>query len=302
MTKTSIMNVQGVDIALTTINEEDYICITDMIKAKDSARPDMVIQNWMRNKDTVEFLGLWEMLNNPNFKPFEFEGFRNQAGLNRFSLTPKMWVEKTGAIGIKSRAGRYGGTFAHKDIAMEFAAWISPVFKLYLIKEFQRFKEEELKSIKSAEWLYHRFSAKANYTIQTDAVQKYIIPNSTLPKEKHRFIYASEAELINYGTLGYTAKEWNESNPELAKKGNLREYLSVEELIVLDNMQSFNSYLISQGIDKEERLARVQEEAKRQFASLSQSRTIHNAKEELKVPKKDFDALLISMSAKKEDN
>ena len=274
-----------------------------MVNARtgDSRAAD-IIKNWIRNRSTIEYLGTWEMVYNPNFKVVEFDHFKKEAGLPTFTLSVSNWVEKTGAIGIFSKKGKYGGTYAHKDIAFEFCSAISPVFKLYLIKEFQRLKEDEVKQLKSAEWLYHRFSAKANYSIQTDAVQKYIIPNSTLPKEKYGIIYASEAELINYGTLGYTAKEWSENNPELAKKGNLREYLSVEELVVLDNMQGFNSYLISQGIDKEERLIRVQEEAKRQFASLSHSKTIHNAKEELKVPKQEFDSLLLSMSIKKEDN
>ncbi len=303
MVKTAILNVQGVDISVTKFNEEDYICITDMVNARtgDSRAAD-IIKNWIRNRSTIEYLGTWEMVYNPNFKVVEFDHFKKEAGLPTFTLSVSNWVEKTGAIGIFSKKGKYGGTYAHKDIAFEFCSAISPVFKLYLIKEFQRLKEDEVKQLKSAEWLYHRFSAKANYSIQTDAVQKYIIPNSTLPKEKYGIIYASEAELINYGTLGYTAKEWSENNPELAKKGNLREYLSVEELVVLDNMQGFNSYLISQGIDKEERLIRVQEEAKRQFASLSHSKTIHNAKEELKVPKQEFDSLLLSMSIKKEDN
>ena len=303
MVKTAILNVQGVDISVTKFNEEDYICITDMVNARtgDSRAAD-IIKNWIRNRSTIEYLGTWEMVYNPNFKVVEFDHFKKEAGLPTFTLSVSNWVEKTGAIGIFSKKGKYGGTYAHKDIAFEFCSAISPVFKLYLIKEFQRLKEDEVKQLNSAEWLYHRFSAKANYSIQTDAVQKYIIPNSTLPKEKYGIIYASEAELINYGTLGYTAKEWSENNPELAKKGNLREYLSVEELVVLDNMQGFNSYLISQGIDKEERLIRVQEEAKRQFASLSHSKTIHNAKEELKVPKQEFDSLLLSMSIKKEDN
>ena len=303
MVKTAILNVQGVDISVTKFNEEDYICITDMVNARtgDSRAAD-IIKNWIRNRSTIEYLGTWEMVYNPNFKVVEFDHFKKEAGLPTFTLSVSNWVEKTGAIGIFSKKGKYGGTYAHKDIAFEFFSAISPVFKLYLIKEFQLLKEDEVKQLKSAEWLYHRFSAKANYSIQTDAVQKYIIPNSTLPKEKYGIIYASEAELINYGTLGYTAKEWSENNPELAKKGNLREYLSVEELVVLDNMQGFNSYLISQGIDKEERLIRVQEEAKRQFASLSHSKTIHNAKEELKVPKQEFDSLLLSMSIKKEDN
>lgn len=302
MVKTAILSVQGIDVSVTKVNEEDYICITDMVNARtgDSRAAD-IIKNWIRNRSTIEYLGTWEMVYNPNFKVVEFDHFKKEAGLPTFTLSVSNWVEKTGAIGIFSKKGKYGGTYAHKDIAFEFCSAISPVFKLYLIKEFQRLKEEEVKQLKSAEWLYHRFSAKANYTIQTDAVQKYIIPNSALPKEKHGIVYASEAELINYGTLGYTAKEWSESNPDLAKKGNLREYLSVEELVVLDNMQSFNSYLISKGLDKEERLARVREEAKRQFASLSQSKTIHNAKEDLDMPHKELNSLLISTDGKKGD-
>lgn len=238
-----------------------------------------LIENWLRNKNTVEFLGVWERLNNPNFNSVEFDGIMMQVGLNRFKLSAKKWVNKTNAIGIIAKTGKYGGTYAHTDIAYHFGMWLSPEFNLLVIKEFQRLKEEEQKQIKSAEWLYHRFSAKANYSIQTDAVKQYIIPHTNLPKEKHGILYASEAELINVATLGYTSKQWAEVNPQLILSGkNLRDCLSLEELIVLDNMQGFNSFLMSQGIVQKQRLIILQQEAKRQLGSLSQSKTIKNAK------------------------
>lgn len=269
MVKNSIISVQGVEISITKNNKEDYICITDMVGAKNgNSRAADVIKNQIRNRSTIEFLGTWEKVYNPDFKVEEFDHFKKEAGLPTFTLSVSSWVEKTNAIGIISKKGKYGGTYAHKDIAFEFGTAISPVFKLYLIKEFQR--------------LYHRFTIKANYAIQTDAVKKYIIPNTPVPKQKHGIIYANEAELINYGTLGYTSKEWIESNPELSKKGNLREHLDIEELIVLDNIQAFNSYLISQGFTPEERLLKIQEEAKRQFAALKVNRTISNAKIKIK--------------------
>lgn len=295
MVKNKLIQVQGNQISITSYNEKDYICLTDMAKAFEEG--SSLIENWLRNKNTVEFLGVWERLNNPNFNSVEFDGIMMQVGLNRFKLSAKKWAETTNAIGIVAKTGKYGGTYAHTDIAYHFGMWLSPEFNLLVIKEFQRFKEEESKSLKSAEWLHHRFTAKANYTIQTDAVQKFIIPNTTLPKEKHGIIYASEAELINFGTLGYTAKEWSDANPELAKKSNLRDYLEIEELVVLDSMQTFNSYLISQGEPKEERLKKIQVEAQRQLESLKSSRTISNAKlAELKVNRGEFDNLLLSMS------
>ncbi len=278
MAKNIISNitVQGKTISISTINEQDYICLTDMIKQSDA---DDSIRNWMRNKNTIEFLGVWESINNPNFKGVEFDTFMNEAGLNRFNMTPRKWVEGTNAIGIVSKSGKHGGTFAHKDIAFEFAAWISPIFKLYLIKEFQRLKEDELKQIKSSEWLYQRFVTKANYILQTDAVKKYLVPNSTLPEKKLGILYASEAELVNYGTLGYTAKEWSSQHPKLAESGNLREYLAVEELIVLDNMQNLNSVMISQGLSQQERLEEIQQESAKQLRTLLKSKTIAKAKE-----------------------
>ncbi len=287
MERNSVIVVQGIKVSVTKFNNEDYICITDMVAAKEGeGRAADIIKNWIRNRGTIEFLGTWEIVYNPSFKVVEFDHFKREAGLPTFTLSVSSWVEKTNAIGIFSKKGKYGGTYAHKDIAFEFGTAISPIFKLYLIREFQRLKEEEAKSIQSAEWLHYRFLAKANYSIQTDAVQKFIIPKSTLPKEKHGILYASEAELINYGTLGYTAKEWTDANPELAKKGNLRDYLDIEELVVLDNMQAFNSYLISNGDSQKERLQKIQIEANRQLESLRNSRVITIAKEINEHPKK----------------
>lgn len=281
------LNVLQNEISIISVDGQDYISLTDMANARtDDARAADVIKNWIRNRYTIELLGTWEIIHNPDFKVVEFDHFKREAGLPTFTLSVSSWVEKTNAIGIFSKKGKYGGTYAHKDIAFEFGTAISPIFKLYLIREFQRLKEEEAKSIQSAEWLHYRFLAKANYSIQTDAVQKFIIPKSTLPKEMHGIIYASEAELINYGTLGYTAKEWTDANPELAKKGNLRDYLDIEELVVLDNMQAFNSYLISNGDSQKERLQKIQIEANRQLESLRNSRVITIAKEINEHPKK----------------
>lgn len=250
-----------------------------------------LIENWLRNKNTVEFLGVWERLNNPLFNSVEFDGIMMQVGLNRFKLSAKKWVEKTEAIGIIAKTGKYGGTYAHTDIAYHFGMWLSPEFNLLVIKEFKRLKEEEQKQIKSAEWLYHRFTAKANYTIQTDAIQKYLVPLSSLPKDKLGLIYANEAELINYATLGYTSKQWSEEHPDLMLSGcNHRDYLPLEKLIVLDNMQSYNSNLISQNIPKEKRFELIQQEAQRQLYSLQNSKTIQNAK---KQEISEFDSKLV---------
>lgn len=289
MTKTSIIKVGGKEIALTRVNKEDYVSLTDMVKGEEG---DDHIRNWMRNKNTIEFLGFWEKLNNPDFKGVEFDTFLQEAGFNRFTMTPRKWIDSTNAIGIVSKSGRNGGTYAHKDIALEFAYWISPVFRLYLITEFQRLKEEENKNLKSIEWIQRRFISKANYSLQTDAIQKFIIPKSTLPVRLQGIEYANEAGLINLATLKYTAKEWSEANPELAKKGNLREYLPLEELVVLDNMQVLNSTLISKGLSKNDRFELIRLEAERQLNVLSQNKTITNAKE-LSVKKDDFDQLLL---------
>ncbi len=300
MIKKKLIEVQGNKISITSYNEKDYICLTDMTKSFEGG--SSLIENWLRNKNTVEFLGVWERLNNPNFNSVEFDGIMMQVGLNRFKLSAKKWSESTNAVGIIAKTGKYGGTYAHIDIAYHFGMWLSPEFNLLIVREFQRLKEEESKTLKSAEWLHYRFSAKANYTIQTDAVKNFIIPKTTLPKEKHGIIYASEAELINFATLGYTAKDWSEANPELAKKGNLRDFLELEELVVLDNMQAFNSSLISLGLTQQERHERIKKESQRQLESLRHSTTIINAKNAentLQAKKSEFDGLLINMSDKK---
>ena len=205
LVKNKLIQVQGTSISITSYNEKDYISLTDMTKAFEGG--NSLIENWLRNKNTVEFLGIWERLNNMNFNSVEFDGIMMQVGLNRFKLSVKKWVEKTDAIGLVAKTGKYGGTYAHTDIAYHFGMWLSPEFNLLVIKEFQRLKDEEQKHIKSADWLYRRFTAKANYVIQTDAVKKYLVPLSALPKDKLGIIYASEAELINYATLGYTSKQ-----------------------------------------------------------------------------------------------
>ncbi len=261
--KSKVLVVQGIEISLFQYEAEDYICLTDMVKGKDTERPDMVIQNWLRNKDTIEFLGLWETLNNPNFNSVEFEGFRRNAGTNRFSLTPKAWIGATNATGLISKAGRYGGTYAHKDIAFEFGTWISPAFKLYLIKEYQKLKEAESNRY-NIEWNIKRVLSKANYQLHTDAINKYIIPQLTL-SQKREWIYADEADMLNIIMFGCTAKQWREANPERVLNGeNIRDMASINELAILSNMETLNSSLIKQGINKRQRARILSEMAKEQ--------------------------------------
>ncbi len=219
------------------------------------------IRSWLRSKDTIEFLGLWEKLNNENFKPTEFDRFRNKAGYNFFTLAPQTWIKKVNAIGIISKSGRYGGTYAHKDIAFEFASWISAEFKLYLIVEFQRLKEKESKSI---EWNVSRELSKINYRIHTDAISKYIVP--TLTDEQLRFVYASEADLLNVALFGITAKQWRDENKE--KEGNIRDYATLEQLICLANLESINSILIKEELSSKERLIKLNEIARSQMKIL----------------------------------
>jgi hypothetical protein len=256
--------VRDTVIRITKALEEDYISLTDIAKYK-SDEPNAVILNWMRNKNTIEFLGLWEQLNNLDFKPLEFEGFRKEAGGNAFTLSPTKWIKTTNAIGIISKSGRYGGTYAHKDIAFEFASWISPEFKLYLIKEFQRLKEEELERQKLG-WNVNREIAKINYTIHTDAIKEHLIDDKSQNKWKNNLTYANEADMLNLVVFGKTAKEWREENPN--RKGNIRDYASVEELIILSNLEAFNADLIKRGMDKRDRFERLREVAKQQFTSL----------------------------------
>src|SRR5271165_1683253 len=239
------------EIAVQTRGEEDYICITDIARYKDAERTDDLIRNWLRNRNTIEFLGIWEQLNNPGFKPVGFDGFRKQAGLNSFTLTPKQWTEQTGAIGIVSKAGRYGGTFAHKDIAFEFASWISVEFKLYLIKEFQRLKETERKQLG---WDIRRNLSKINYRIHTDAIQANLIPPTLTPYQVN-LVYASEADLLNMALFGVTAKQWREGNP--GRKGNIRDYADVSQLVCLSNLENLNAHLIQEKVSQAQRLARL---------------------------------------------
>lgn len=262
--------VQDIEISLTTIDKEDYICLTDMADFKDGdSKPDVVIQNWLRNRDTIEYLGLWETLYNKNFKPLEFEGFRQNAGLNRFTLSPKQWIEKTNAIGIKSKQGRGGGTYAHKDIAFEFGAWLSPTFKLYLIKEYQRLKQIETNQY-GLEWNVHRILSKVNYRIQTDAIKYHKIPEGHYTFDTERFAYTEEADLLNIIMFNSTAKQWKDANPERAAKGeNIRDSASINELTILSNLESHNANLIRKGIGKEQRFVILQKEAETMRKSLA---------------------------------
>ena len=244
------INVQQTAITLLKVNEQDYISLTDIARHK-SDDPTAVIGNWMRNRNTIEYLGIWETLYNPGFKPLEFDGFRKEAGLNAFTLSPQKWINTTGAIGIVSRSGRYGGTFAHKDIAFKFASWIPVEFELYLVKEFQRLKEQEQAQIG---WNAKRELSKINYRIHTDAIKQNLIPQEITPAQASR-IYANEADVLNMALFGMTALEWRDKHPDL--KGNIRDYASINELICLSNMESLNAVFIQDGIPQRERLIRL---------------------------------------------
>jgi len=254
--------VKDVEVALYAKKESDYLSLTDIARFK-SDEPAEVVKNWLRSKNTIEFLGLWEQLNNPNFKVVEFDHFKNQAGSNAFTLSPQKWIKATNAIGIISKSGRYGGTFAHKDIAFEFASWISPEFKLYLIKEFQRLKADEAQR-EALGWDVKREIAKMNYKIHTDAIKEHIVKDN-YTKRQQQIIYASEADLLNLALWGMTAKEWRDKNPN--KDGNIRDYASVAELVVLANLESMNAELIKQGIDKRQRYEILHKMATEQLKS-----------------------------------
>ncbi|GHT74746.1 hypothetical protein AGMMS50262_08370 [Bacteroidia bacterium] len=257
------INVKGTDIVLINREKEDFISLTDIAKVRDS-RSEVVIQNWMRTRMTIELLGLWETLYNPNFKHIEFDVFKNQAGLNAFVLSPKQWIEKTNAIGLVAKSGRYGGTFAHRDIAFEFASWISVEFKLYLVKEFQRLKEEEQKQIG---WTAKRELAKINYHIHTDAIKQNLIPKE-LTTLQISYVYANEADVLNMALFGMTAKEWRDKNPEL--KGNIRDYATINELICLSNMENLNAVFINENIPQRERLQKLNKIAIQQMTVLQE--------------------------------
>lgn len=262
------INVKGKDVAIYTVDQNDYICITDIARYKDSERTDYIILNWLRNRNAIEFLGIWEILNNPNFKPIEFDGFRKQAGLNSFVLTAKQWIEKTGAVGLISKSGRYGGTYAHKDIAFEFASWVPVEFKLYLIKEFQRLKEDEQKQLG---WDIKRNLAKINYRIHTDAIKENLIPAKLTPSQIN-FIYASEADILNMALFGMTAKEWRDKNTD--SKGNIRDYANAAQLVCLANMENLNALFIKEGLPQADRLQKLNHIAISQMRLLTENQAV----------------------------
>ena len=256
------IKVQDTEVTISRINGEDYICLTDMIKAKDG---DFFVTDWLRNRNTLEFIGIWEKVYNPNFNCGEFAVIKSQAGLNRFKISVKEFVERTNAISLKAKAGRYGGTFAHKDIAFEFAMWISPEFKIYIVKEFQRLKEEEQKQIG---WSAKRELSKINYRIHTDAIKRNIIPEEVTPQQAS-IIYAHEADVLNVAMFGMTAREWRDANPE--KKGNIRDYATINELICLSNMENLNAVFIDQGLPQCERLIKLNRIAIQQMRVLEEN-------------------------------
>lgn len=255
--------IKVLDKEVRLYSDNDYISLTDIARYKDSERTDDLIRNWLRNRNTLEFLGIWEHLNNPDFKPVEFDGLRMQAGLNSFTLTPKQWIEKTDAVGIVSKAGRYGGTYAHKDIAFEFASWVSVEFKLYLIKEFQRLKEDEHKTLG---WDIRRNLAKINYRIHTDAIQKHLLPPQLNTKQTS-LVYASEADVLNLALFGMTAAQWRDANPD--KKGNMRDDADVTQLVCLSNLENLNALFIAEGLSQKERLERLNRIAIHQMTLLA---------------------------------
>jgi hypothetical protein len=257
------INVKGREITIFSQKDEDYISITDMARYKDEERSDYTIQNWLRNRNTIEFLGIWELLNNPNFNSIEFDGIRKQAGLNSFSLTAKRWIEATSAVGLTSKTGRYGGTYAHKDIAFEFASWLSVEFKLYLIKEFQRLKVEEQKQLG---WDIRRNLAKINYRIHTDAIKENLIPPELTPHQMS-LIYASEADVLNMALFGMTAKQWRDSHP--GDKGNIRDYANVSQLVCLSNLENLNALFIQEKTPQAERLRKLNQIAIHQMRLLT---------------------------------
>ena len=280
MTKNRIITVQNVPIAVSAEELDDYICITNIAGAKsDQSRAADIIRNWLRNRTTLEYLSVWEQLYNPNFKVFESEHFKKQAGLLTFTPSVSEWVNETNAIGLYVKRGKYGGTYAHKDIAFEFASAISPVFKLYLIKEFQRLKEEENNSERK-EWDAKRFLSKNNYLIQTDAVKRYLLPQMNYRENLQWLAYAEEADILNVALFGFTAKAWREANPELAKKNNVRDFATINELTVLSNLESHNAQMLKEGKKKEERFEILREIAEYQLNVL-------NAAEEIKMIESD---------------
>jgi hypothetical protein len=273
MSKSKILNVKGSEISILSNGNNDFICLTDIAKTKESdSRAADIIKNWIRNRSTIEFIGTWEQLYNPNFKVVEFDHFKMNAGLPSFVLSPGQWVEKTDAIGIYVQKGKFGGTYAHKDIAFEFCSAISPIFKIYLIKEFQRLKDEENAKL-NINWNIQRTLSKVNYRINTDAIKENLIP-AEIDKSQAKYIYANEADVLNIALFGKTAKIWREENPNI--KGNIRDQASIEQLVVLSNMESINAILIHQGIQQFDRLLQLNQMAISQMKSLIKHSVIVN--------------------------
>ena len=253
--------IKVLDLEISVVQDE-YISLTDIAKYKNSQDANEIIRNWLRNRNTIEFLGIWERIHNDDFKPIEFDGLRKEAGLNSFTLSTQKWVETTNAIGLVAKSGRYGGTYAHKDIAFEFAAWVSVEFKIYLIKEFQRLKEEEQKQLG---WDIKRNLTKINYRIHTDAIKENLIPKQLVPLQIN-YVYASEADILNIALFGLTAKQWSESNPNL--KGNIRDYADVYQLVCLANLESLNAHFINENIPQAQRVTKLNEVAIKQMSIL----------------------------------
>lgn len=263
------INVKGTEITIINVENEDYVSITDMLKAKDG---DFFISDWLRNRNTVEFLGIWEHLNNPNFNYGEYATIRSKAGLHNYKISVKEWVEKTNSIGLKATAGRYGGTYAHKDIAFEFGMWISAEFKIYLIKEFQRLKDQEQKQLG---WDIKRNLAKINYRIHTDAIKENLIPKE-ITKEQANMIYASEAEVLNVALFGTTAKEWRDNNKN--KSGNIRDYANVSQLVCLSNLENLNALFINENLPQDKRLIKLNKIAIQQMKILTADKNVKKLK------------------------
>ena len=274
MFRKQLITVQDIPVTIMSVEQNDYISLTDMAKARtDAARAADVTKNWLRTRSTLEFLGTWEIMYNPDFKVVEFDHFRTEAGLPTFTLSAKEWITRTIAIGMYVHAGRYGGTYAHKDIAFEFGSAISPIFKLYLLKEYQRLKDNENDRLK-LEWNAKRFLSKNNYLIHTDAVKNYVLPQRNYTKNTEWLAYADEADLLNVALFGCTAKEWRDANPELAKNSNIRDYASIAELTVLSNLKTHNAELIKSGMSKAERFEALRRIAEYQLCVLTEAERI----------------------------
>ena len=275
MTKNIIkseMNVNGNKVSIVRIRNVDYVSLTDLARYADDDEPRLPIRDWMRNKEVISFLGLWESIHNENFKGGEFYTFKNEAGSNKFKMSPQKWIRETNSIGIISKSGRYdGGTFAHPDIAFEFASWLSPEFKLYVIQEFQRLKKNDAYQNK-VDWHANRVLAKVSYAVHTDAIKNYIVP--VLTEKQKKFVYAEEADVLNVALFGMTAKEWRDNNPKLAKDGNMRDYTDLLHLVILNNLENSNAEFIKLGISQSERLIKLNESARNQMKIFKNNKNI----------------------------